>query len=119
MWRDQKCVNCKQNYAADAKEYEMCKKRILEIKHTKNISYSEARKLVKYSVATTYGNIAKPMNNLIQNQEMTPTLYGEVKQQIREARPLKKSSITTIYASTIKSILKYVSCKRPNPHQSS
>ena len=55
------------------KECEIWKKekRILEVKHTKSI-YSETRKLVKNSVVTTtYVNVAKLLNNSIQNQGMT------------------------------------------------
>ena len=46
-------------------------KRILEVKHTKNISYSEARKFIENSQATaTYANIPKLTNNSTQNQGM-------------------------------------------------
>ena len=48
------------------------KKRILQVKHRKSISYLEARKLVENSVVTiTYANVAKPTNNSTQNQGMT------------------------------------------------
>ena len=47
-------------------------KRILEVKHTKNISYLEARKFIENSLATTtYANIAKPTNNSTQKGMMT------------------------------------------------
>ena len=63
-----KFANYKQNHSADSKE---CKKRILEVKHTKNISYLEARKFIENSLSTTtYANIAKPTNNSTQNQGM-------------------------------------------------
>ena len=68
-----KCANCKQNHSADSKEGELWKKekRILEVKHTKNIYYSDARKFIENSLATTtYANIAKPTNNSTQNQGM-------------------------------------------------
>ena len=46
-------------------------KRILEVKHTNNISYLEARKFIENSLATTtYANISKPTNNCSQNQGM-------------------------------------------------
>ena len=46
-------------------------KRILEVKHTKNISYPEATKFIENSLATTtYANIAKLTNNSTQNQGM-------------------------------------------------
>ena len=54
-----KCANCKQNHSADSKECELWKKekRILEMKHTKNISYLKARKFIENSLATTiYAN---------------------------------------------------------------
>ena len=57
---------CKQNHSADSKECELWRKekRILEVKHTKNISYPEARKFIENSLATTtYANIVKPTNN--------------------------------------------------------
>ena len=48
---------------------QIMEKRILEVKHIKNISYSEARKFIENSPATTtYVNIAKPTNNSTQNQ---------------------------------------------------
>ena len=41
------------------------------MKHTKNISYPEARKLIENSLATTtYANIVRPTNNFTQNQGM-------------------------------------------------
>ena len=53
--------------------YREKKKRILEVKHTKNISYPEARKFIENSLATTtYANIVKSTNNFTQNQGMTP-----------------------------------------------
>ena len=49
-------------------------KRISEIKHTKNISYLEVKKLVKRSiVTTTYANIAKPTKNSTQNPRNGPS----------------------------------------------
>ena len=68
-----KCANCKQNHSADYKECELWKKekRILEVKHAKNISYPEARKFIENSQATTiYANIAGPTNNSTPNQRM-------------------------------------------------
>ena len=51
------------------------KKRILEVKHTKNISCPEARKFIENSLATTtYGNIVKSTNST-QNQGMTPHFH--------------------------------------------
>ena len=49
-----KCANCKQNHSADSKECELWRKeiRILEVKHTKNIPYPEARKFIENSLAT-------------------------------------------------------------------
>ena len=43
-----KCANCKQNHSADSEECELWRKekRILEVKHTKNISYPEVRKFI-------------------------------------------------------------------------
>ena len=53
-------------------KYGKRKKRILEIKHRKYISYPEARKLVENSVVTTtYTNVVKPTNNSTQNKGMT------------------------------------------------
>ena len=50
---------------------QIMEKRILEVKHTKNISYLEARKFIENSLATTtYANIAKPTNNSTQNLGM-------------------------------------------------
>ena len=46
-------------------------RRILEVKHTKDIPYPEARKFIENSLATnTYANIPKPTNNSTQNQGM-------------------------------------------------
>ena len=69
---------CKQNHSADSKECESWRKekRILEVKHTKNISYPEVRKFIENSIATTtYANIVKPTNNSTQNQGMTPHFH--------------------------------------------
>ena len=64
---------CKQNHSANSKECELWKKekRILKVKHAKNISCPEARKFIENSLTTTtYANIAKPTNNSTQNQGM-------------------------------------------------
>ena len=68
----QKCANYKQNCSANFKECKLWeKKRILEVKHTKNIFYQEARMFIENSLATTtYANKAKPTNNSTQNQGM-------------------------------------------------
>ena len=66
-----KCANCKQNHSADSKECKLWKKRILEVKHTKNISYPEVRKFTENSLpTTTYANIDKLTNNSTKNQGM-------------------------------------------------
>ena len=62
------------------------KKRILEVKHTKNISYLVVRKLVENSVVTTtYAKVAKPTNNSSQNQGMT---YYKMTNWIKELKTL-------------------------------
>ena len=84
-----KCANGKQNHSADSKECELWRKekRILEIKHTKNISYPEARKFIENSLATTtYANIVKPTNNTTQNQGMTP--HFDITNLIKELKTL-------------------------------
>ena len=84
-----KCANCKQNHSADSKECELWRKgkRILEIKHTKNISYLEARNFIENSLATsTYANIVKPTNNSTQNQGMTP--HFDITNLIKELKTL-------------------------------
>ena len=61
-------------------------KRILEIKHTENISYPQARKLTENSVVSaTYANIAKPVNNSTKNQEM---IHYEMINLIKELKTL-------------------------------
>ena len=63
-----KCANGKQNHSADSKECELWRKekRILEVKHTKNISYLvEVRKFIENSLATTtYANIVQTHKKL-------------------------------------------------------
>ena len=62
-------------------------KRILEVKHTKNISYSEARTFIENSLATTtYANIVKPTNNSTQNRGMTP--HFDITNLIKELKTL-------------------------------
>ncbi|GFT54768.1 uncharacterized protein TNCV_5001391 [Trichonephila clavipes] len=57
-----KCTNCLQSHASDSK---LClkwklEKQIQEIKTNKNISYSEARKLIVPQPSQTYAQITKP-----------------------------------------------------------
>ena len=61
------------------------KKRILEVKHTKNISYPEAKKFIENSLATTtYANIVRPTNNSAQNQGILPLSYNESNKRIKD-----------------------------------
>ena len=61
-------------------------KRILEVKHTENISYPQARKLIENSVVSaTYANVAKPVNNSTKNQEM---IHYEMINLIKELKTL-------------------------------
>ena len=83
--QSQNCTNCKQNHAADLKEFKVWKKRISEMNCTKKISYPEARKLGENFVVTTYANVAKPMNNLTKNQGIT---YYESINLIKEPKTL-------------------------------
>ena len=65
------------------------RKRILEVKHTKNISYPEARKFIENSLATTtYANIVKPTNDSTQNQGMSP--HFDIINLIKELNTLLK-----------------------------
>ena len=72
-------------------------KRILDVKHTKNISYPEARKFIENSLATTtYANIAEPANNFAQNQGMRT--HFDIINLIKELKTLLellKESLTT------------------------
>ena len=84
-----KCANYKQNHSVNSKECKLWKKdkRILEVKHTKNICYPEARKFIENSLATTaYANIAKPTNNSTQNQGMM--IHFDMINLIRELKTL-------------------------------
>ena len=59
-------------------------KRILEVKHRKNISYLEANKFIENSLATTtYANIAKPTNNFTQNQSRSDNSFRHDKSNKR------------------------------------
>ncbi|GFW57276.1 uncharacterized protein TNCV_541901 [Trichonephila clavipes] len=57
-----KCINCLQSHASDSKLCPKWKleKQIQEIKTNKNISYSEARKLIVPQPSQTYAQITKP-----------------------------------------------------------
>ena len=60
---------------------------ILEVKHTKDISYPEAKKFIENSlVTTTYANIVKPTNNFTQNQEMM--IHFDMTNLIKELKTL-------------------------------
>ncbi|GFX87678.1 uncharacterized protein TNCV_2465711 [Trichonephila clavipes] len=57
-----KCINCLQSHASDSKLCPKWKleKQIQEIKTNKNISYSEARRLIVPQPSQTYAQITKP-----------------------------------------------------------
>ena len=71
------------------------------MKHSKSISYPEARKFIENSLAiTTNANIAKPINNSTQNQEMMIhfdmiNLIKELKTQLE----LLRENMTNFQAS--------------------
>ena len=57
------------------------------MKHTKNLSYLEARKFIENSLATTtYTNIAKPTNDSAKNQRMM--IHLEMINLIKELKTL-------------------------------
>ena len=95
-----KCANYKQNHSADSKEWELWRKekRILKVKHTKNISYPEARKFIENSLATTtYANIVKPTNNSTQNQGMTPHFdITNLTKELKTLLELLRESLTNL-----------------------
>ena len=106
-----KCENCKQNHSADSKEYELWRKekRILEVKHTKNISYSEVRKFIKNClVTTTWANIVQPTNNSPQNQGMTP--HFDITNLIKELKTLLELLRESLTNLTTKLCYKTRSC---------
>ncbi|GFY28849.1 uncharacterized protein TNCV_4719821 [Trichonephila clavipes] len=57
-----KCINCSQSHASESKLCPKWKleKQIQEIKTNKNISYSEARKLIVPQLSETYAQVIKP-----------------------------------------------------------
>ena len=96
-----KCANCKQDHSANSKECELWRKekRILEVKHTKNISYPEVRKFIENSLATTtYANTVKPTNNLTQNQGMIPPLFNMTNliKELKTLLELLRESLTNL-----------------------
>ncbi|GFX99995.1 uncharacterized protein TNCV_1340941 [Trichonephila clavipes] len=58
-----KCINCSQSHASDSKFCPKWKieKQIQEIKTNKNISYSEACKLIVPQISQTYVQVTKPL----------------------------------------------------------
>ena len=76
----------------------MMEKRILEVKHTKNISYLEATKFIENSLAITiYANIVKPTNNSTQNQRMmTPFDMINLIKELKTLLELLRESLTNL-----------------------
>ena len=78
------------------------KKRILEVEHTKNISYPEARKFIENSLATTtHANIVKPTNNFIQNQGISllllpPFNMTNLMKELKTLLELLRESLTNL-----------------------
>ncbi|GFY16139.1 uncharacterized protein TNCV_3531421 [Trichonephila clavipes] len=58
-----KCINCSQSHASDSKLCPKWKieKQIQEIKTNKNISYSEASKLIVSQISETYAQVTEPI----------------------------------------------------------
>ena len=73
------------------------KERILEIKHTKNISYSKARKFVKNDVVTiTYANVAKLTKNSTENQRMTYYKMINLIKELKTLIELRREKLTDL-----------------------
>ena len=68
--------------------------------NTKNISYPEAKKLVRNSVVTTYTNVAKPVNNPTQNQGMTHHQMINLIKELRILIELLRESLTNLTTNT-------------------
>ena len=76
------------------KRMQNMEKRILEVKHTRNISYLEAKKLVKNSVITTYANVAKLTNNSTQNQRIIHYKMINLIKELKTLIELLRESLT-------------------------
>ena len=89
------CKLKKKNHSADSKGGELWKKEKItrEVKHTKNIPYPEAKKLIENSLATTtYANIAKPTNHSTQNQGIMT--HFDVIKEVKTLLELQRENLT-------------------------
>ena len=71
--KDVKCANCHEQHPAFSRtcEFHKREKEIMCVKHTKNIPFPEARKIVESYMGTrTYANIAQKTNQKM--QDITP-----------------------------------------------
>lgn len=70
------------------------KKKISSIKHTKYISYLEARRIFESSQnASTYANIARMTNNSIQKQETTQNNLSDLVEELRSLTEILKKNL--------------------------
>ena len=85
----------------NSKECEIWENNIRIKKNTKNISYPEARKLVRNSVVTTtYTNVTKPVNNSTQNQGMTHNEMINLIKELKTLIELLRESVTNLITKT-------------------
>lgn len=116
--KDQKCANCYKEHSADFKGCEIWKreKEITRIKHTKNITFPEARKMMN----TSYSEITKKPESNTKNQkcqmcmnnpprikpEELSQLIKEMKNLMQEIKMLIINSTTEKIQSTKESMIK-------------
>ena len=91
------CINCTREYPAYSQECKMWKKRIIEIKYTRNISFPKARKIVEqtqeqpsYAYVTKKGNEEK--EDAKPKQELNK-LINELKNLIELLKTITKEMI--------------------------
>ncbi|GFX58254.1 uncharacterized protein TNCV_4050121 [Trichonephila clavipes] len=105
-----KCINCLQSHASDSKLCPkwMLEKQIQKIKTNKNISYSEARKLMVPQPSQTYAQITKPTAISTQTTQTDPNITNIVCPPLHCLRPVSSenpmpgtsSSVSTVSTSS-------------------
>ena len=65
--KETRCANCRQNYPVYARSCEAYKKEILEVKHKRNVSFQEARKIVgTFMGENSYASVARRADTINQ-----------------------------------------------------
>ena len=136
-----KCINCKGTHAAFARECPVWKeeKEILNIKYSKNISFPEARQLVKQrhsnqeniSFSKSYASVTTPVKEDCRTCTILARLilrkFPEMKNELKDILPMQTfsaisqetSSTTSTCSKPSSSVKTFASSSVPSPKVSS